>query len=99
MSSLDQELRMALTTGKVYLGSKMALKELKRGRARVAIVSSNCPEDVKMKISQYSKLLNIPLLTHSKNSVDLGTLCGKPFPVSVIVINETGNSKILNLGN
>jgi len=97
MSSLDQELRMALTTGKVYLGSKMALKELKRGRARIAIVSSNCPESVKMKISQYSKLLNIPLLTHSKNSIDLGTLCGKPFPVSVIVINETGNSKILNL--
>lgn len=75
----------------------MALKELKRGRAKISIVSSNCPDNVREKISQYSKLLNIPLITHPKNSIDLGILCGKPFPVSAIVINEIGDSKILKL--
>jgi ribosomal protein L30E len=32
-----------------------------------------------------------------KDSLDLGVLCGKPFSVSVIVINDPGDSKILEL--
>jgi ribosomal protein L30E len=29
--------------------------------------------------------------------MDLGTLCGKPFPVSAMVISDPGDSKILDL--
>jgi large subunit ribosomal protein L30e len=36
-------------------------------------------------------------MEHAKDSVDLGTLCGKPFPVSAMVILEPGDSKILEL--
>jgi large subunit ribosomal protein L30e len=97
MSSLDHELRMALKTGRVNLGSKSALKELLKGRAKLIILSSNCPERYQEKIEGYAKLVGIPVLRHKKDSVDLGTLCGKPFPVSAIVINEPGDSKILSL--
>lgn len=97
MSSLDHELRMALKTGKFHLGSKSALKELLRGRAKLIILSNNCPEHYREQIEEYAKLAGVPVLRHRKDSVDLGTLCGKPFPVSAIVINEPGDSKILNL--
>jgi len=97
MSSIDQELRLALSTGKVQLGSKAAVRELRRGRAKLAIVSSNCPREVKEVIDNYGKLSEIPVMEHPKDSVDLGTLCGKPFPVSVMVINDPGDSKILDL--
>lgn len=97
MSVLDHELRMALKTGRVHLGSKIALKELMKGRAQLIILSSNCPERYRERIKEYAKLAGVPVLRHRKDSVDLGILCGKPFPVSAIVINEPGDSKILSL--
>jgi large subunit ribosomal protein L30e len=97
MSSIDQELRLALSTGKVLIGSKVAVRELRRGRAKLAIVSNNCPQDARETIENYGKLSEIPVMEHPKDSIDLGTLCGKPFPVSAMVINEPGDSKILDL--
>jgi large subunit ribosomal protein L30e len=97
MSSVDQELRLALSTGKVQLGSKAVVRELRRGRAKLAIVSSNCPREARETIDNYGKLSEIPVMEHPKDSVDLGTLCGKPFPVSAMVINDPGDSKILDL--
>jgi large subunit ribosomal protein L30e len=97
MSSIDNELRLALSTGKVQVGSKVAVRELRRGRAKLAIVSSNCPRDAWETINNYGKLSEIPVMEHAKDSLDLGTLCGKPFPVSAIVILEPGDSKILEL--
>ena len=97
MSNVDHELRMALNTGRVHLGSKIAVREIRRGRAKIAIVSSNCPEIIKESIKNQGKLSNIPVITHSKDSLDLGILCGKPFPVSSIVINDLGDSRILDI--
>ena len=97
MSSVDHELRLALSTGRVQLGSKMAVREMRRGRARMAILSSNCPAENAEAIETYGRLSEIPVLTHGKDSVDLGVLCGKPYPVSAIVINDPGDSKILEM--
>ena len=97
MSSIDHELRLALSTGKVQIGSKVAMRELRKGRAKLAIVSCNCPLKARETIENYGKLSEIPVIEHPKDSVDLGTLCGKPFPVSAMVINEPGDSKILDL--
>jgi len=94
---VDQELRLAVSTGRVHLGSKMAAREMRRGRAKMAIISSNCPEETRESITNLGRLAEISVLEHPKDSLDLGVLCGKPFPVSAIVINEPGDSKILSL--
>ncbi len=94
---MDQELRLAVSTGRVHLGSKMAAREMRRGRAKMAIISSNCTEETRESITNLGRLAEIPVLEHPKDSLDLGVLCGKPFPVSAIVINEPGDSKILSL--
>jgi large subunit ribosomal protein L30e len=88
---------MAINTGRFRLGSKVALREIRRGRALMAILSSNCPEEIRESIENHGKLSGIPVLRHQKDSLDLGILCGKPFPVSTIVINDPGDSKILEL--
>jgi large subunit ribosomal protein L30e len=88
---------MAINTGRVHLGSKVVMRELRRGRAKMAIMSSNSPEEIRERVETYGKLSGIPVLVHSKDSVDLGILCGKPFAVSAIVINDPGDSKILDL--
>jgi large subunit ribosomal protein L30e len=97
MSNIDRELRRAIPTGRVYLGSKSAIREMRRGRAKMAIISSNCPEEIRYRIENYGKLAGIPVICHLKDSLDFGLLCGKPFPVSAIVINDPGDSRILNL--
>ena len=97
MSSVDHELRMAFRTGRIHLGSKVAIRELRRGRALMAILSSNCPSAIREEIDNYVKLSSVPVLHHQKDSRDLGILCGKPFPVSTIVISDPGDSKILDL--
>ena len=97
MSSIDQQLRLALSTGRVHLGSKQSIRELRRGRARAAILASNCPEKYRETILSFGKLGGIPILIHEKDNRDLGILCGKPYPVSALVINEPGDSKILDL--
>ncbi len=88
---------MAINTGRFHLGSKVALREIRRGRALMAILSSNCPVEVRESIENHGKLSGIPVLRHQKDSLDLGVLCGRPFPVSTIVINDPGDSKILEL--
>ena len=95
---MDHELRMAINTGRIHLGSKVALREIRRGRALMAILSLNCPDEIRESIENHGKLSGIPVLRHQKDSLDLGVLCGKPFPVSTIVINDLGDSKILELG-
>ena len=97
MSSVDHELRMAFRTGRIHLGSKVAIRELRRGRALMAILSSNCPSATREEIDTFGKLSSIPVLHHQKDSRDLGILCGKPFPVSTLVISDPGDSKILDL--
>ncbi|MGD2201059.1 MAG: 50S ribosomal protein L30e [Candidatus Bathyarchaeota archaeon] len=97
MSSVDHELRRAINTGRVHLGSKVAVREMRRGRARMAILSSNCPFETVEEIENLGKLSGTPVLYHQKDSVDMGILCGKPFPVSTIIISDPGDSKILEL--
>jgi large subunit ribosomal protein L30e len=88
---------MTLRTGRVRLGSKNSIKEMQMGRAKLTILSSNCPAKIKQIIEEYGRLSDVPLLIHQKNSIDLGVLCGKPFAVSTIAINEPGDSKILDM--
>jgi large subunit ribosomal protein L30e len=90
---------MAISTGRVYLGSNVSMREMRRGRAKIAILSSNSPNVIRKRIESFGKLSGIPVLQHTKDSVDLGILCGKPFSVSAIVINDLGDSKILDLVN
>jgi len=97
MSSVDHELRLALSTGKTQLGSKNAVRELRKGKVKLTILSKNCPREARETIENYSKLSSVPVMEHVKDSVDLGVLCGKPFPVSALVVLEPGDSKILDL--
>jgi len=97
MSSLNDELKRSISTGKVSLGSRSVLREVGLGRAKLVVIASNCPEDLRAEITKLANLSKIPVIRHPKNAVDLGILCGKPFIVSTMVIKDTGDSKIMSL--
>ncbi|WP_457753423.1 50S ribosomal protein L30e [Thermococcus sp.] len=91
------ELRKALETGKVVIGSNKTVKLAKIGGAKLIIVAKNAPKEVKEDIYYYAKLSNIPVYEYEGTSVDLGTVLGKPFVVASLAIVDPGESNILAL--
>ncbi|WP_048148939.1 50S ribosomal protein L30e [Palaeococcus ferrophilus] len=92
------ELRKAIETGEVVIGSKRTVQLAKIGGAKLIVVAKNAPKEVKDDIEYYAKLSNIPVHVFEGTSVELGTVLGKPFVVAALAVIEPGESKILALG-
>ncbi|MEM1549506.1 MAG: 50S ribosomal protein L30e [Candidatus Methanomethylicia archaeon] len=92
---IDRELQVAAKTGKIVIGSKSAIKRAKIGGAKMIIISSTIPEDIKEDIIYYAKLSNIPVIKFHGSSWDLGAILGKPFMVSAVSIIDEGESELL----
>jgi large subunit ribosomal protein L30e len=95
---LNKEIRQAVTTGRVILGSDKSLKALKLGNAKLVLLALNCPDAVRGDIEQYAKLAGVPVHFYPGDSLELGHACGKPFLVNVVAVLDPGSSNILNLG-
>jgi large subunit ribosomal protein L30e len=97
MVDISKAIRMAVDTGKVEFGAKSALRLSSSGEVRLIVLSSNCPKKFKEDITYYSKLSKTTVHEFNGTSLELGSLCGKPFPISALSIHDPGNSKILEL--
>jgi large subunit ribosomal protein L30e len=93
--NLQKELRSAITTGNVVLGSEQALKKTLNGGAKLVIVSSNCPNIEEFE--KGSEGSGVKLYKFNKNSVELGSTCKKPFAISALAIIDEGESKVLDI--
>ena len=95
---LNREIRQAVTTGKVILGSDKSLKALKLGHAKLVILALNCPEVVRADVEHYAKLASVPIHVYHGDSTELGLACGKPFLISIMTVLDPGSSNVLNIG-
>ncbi|MFQ5911339.1 MAG: 50S ribosomal protein L30e [Thermoplasmata archaeon] len=86
---VGREIRKAIETGTVQLGVEQTKRAVSDGRARLVILSKNCPDDFLRGQSQARTLL------FDGSNADLGSVCGKPFSVSALAILEPGESEIL----
>ena len=78
-------------------GARTGIAAAILGKAKVFVLASNTPADTREKVENYSKSSNVPLIEFEGNTMELGSVCGKPFPVSVLSIYEQGTSSILDL--
>ncbi|MGQ9530104.1 MAG: 50S ribosomal protein L30e [Candidatus Bathycorpusculaceae bacterium] len=97
MIDVDKAIATAVKTGKVSFGANPALQNAKTGKAKMIILAANCPATIRGDIEYYCKLSKIPLITYKGSSMDLASLCGKPFTISALSIREPGDSEILEL--
>ncbi len=95
MPGLEQELRTAYRTGKLELGTKSTIRNLKLGRAKMVIIASNADPSVKEDISRYARLSGIPVVEFNGTSLELGTVLGKPFPIQALAVLDAGDSNLL----
>ena len=94
---VDRGIRVAVDTGSVTLGSEKTIQALKLGKGKLVIIAENCPREIREDVEQYSQLSEIPVYTYEGTSVDLGSVCGKPFTVATMIISDPGDSTILEL--
>merc|ERR1711918_162604 len=93
--SINSRLSLVIKSGKFSLGYKQTLKQLRAGKAKLVIISANCPALRKSEIEYYSMLSKCSVHHYTGTNVDLGTACGKYFRVSCLSILDAGDSDIL----
>ena len=90
MIDVVRALKTAATTGVVRFGLAETKKSVKKGEARLVVVSSNCPDKTVVSGS------GPKVLVFNGSNVELGNACGKPFPISALAIVSPGESNILS---
>lgn len=95
MINIDKAIASAVKTGKVSFGANAAVLNAKTGKAKMIVLASNCPNEIKEQIEYYGKLSKVPVLNYKESSMDLANICSKLFIISALSIREPGDSEIL----
>jgi large subunit ribosomal protein L30e len=90
---INRALKMAVNTGKVLFGAKLAVKAAKSNDVKLYIRASNFPEE---EIGTFEEF-DIPTYHYTGNNYELGAVCGKPFSISILSVIEPGESDIMDL--
>jgi len=93
ISPLEKEIRLLIDSGKVEFGIRKGISSVLLGKAKGMIYASNIPratlDDLNYYMSMEKKMATLPF---SGTSMELGKLCGKLFPISIIAIFEFGET-------
>ncbi len=92
---LSSAIRLAVESGKVGFGSRKGIKDILMGNIKLAVIASNVPPSLAEDVRRFGEISEIPLVMFPGTSIELGSICGKPFPVSVLAVYEEGVSNIL----
>ncbi len=79
-------IKKALEDKKIVIGTERTLKALKNERLRTVYLTTNCPSHVSEDIAYYSKLAQVETVHLEQPNDELGTVCRKPFSVSVVCV-------------
>ncbi|MGV8176624.1 MAG: 50S ribosomal protein L30e [Candidatus Bilamarchaeaceae archaeon] len=92
---MQREIRLAVETGKVEFGARSGLKNSSSGKAKLFVVAENTPAEIRGEVVRCAKAAEIPVLEFEGNTMELGSICGKPYPVSVLSVHDAGESDII----
>ncbi|MDD3042377.1 MAG: 50S ribosomal protein L30e [Methanosarcinaceae archaeon] len=89
--NIDKSLIKVMRTGSVIIGTNLTIDAAEQGNAKLVVLASNCPENVKARI----QATGTAVLVYEGTNVDLGPVCGKPFTIAAMAIIEVGESDIM----
>ena len=97
MVDANKEIRRAVDTGKVAFGFKQCQKELARGNGELIIISKNMNPSEKEKLKYVAQIEEKAIFDYDKTGLVLGSVCGKPFVVSAMIVLDKGKSNVTEL--
>ena len=97
LQGLNRNLRIVVKTGKIVVGRKNIMRTLRTGTGKLLIIANNLPDDYKQSLLYHVGLQNrkIDTYLYPGSSWDLGNQAGRPYMVGAMLIEQPGDSKIL----
>lgn len=83
--NINSKLQLVIKSGKVSLGMKSTLKNLRQGRAKLVLISANTPPLRKSEIEYYAMLSKTAVHHYQGSNIALGTAAGKLFRVGYVL--------------
>lgn len=78
------DIKKLMAKNKVVIGTNKVLKGLRSKSLKRVFLSSNCPQRVKDDVLKYAGLSGVEVVSLALPNEDLGTVCKKPFFVSMV---------------
>jgi large subunit ribosomal protein L30e len=96
---IDTNIKVAYKTGKVVYGADQVLRQLRQNPFKMLITSNNCPAELESELQYLNTLAKESIFVHKYkgSSWELGLAMGKPYMISVIGINDFGDSDLTAL--
>jgi len=96
---VETNIKVAYKTGKIIFGKSQVLRQLRQKPFKMIIIAQNCPAEFENQLNYYNSLAgnSIFIYKYIGSSWELGLAMGKPYMISVIGINEFGDSALVSL--
>ena len=88
MMELTKLIKEGIKKKKVIIGYNRVVKSMKMNRPKLIVLAKNTPEDKAKIIKHNAKIAKVDIKQYQKDNINLGLVCGKPFPVSILAIKE-----------
>jgi large subunit ribosomal protein L30e len=85
---LKDIIHSSLKAGNVVLGYNQSLDLIKKGQSETVIVANNAPADRMRALQIVANGKSAKVELFEGDSKELGVICGKPFPIMVLVIKS-----------
>ena len=73
---MNARLQLVMKSGKASLGYKSTIKSMRSTRAKMVLISNNCPPLRKSEIEYFAMLAKCAVHHYTGSNTDLGTACG-----------------------
>lgn len=84
-----------MKSGKCVLGYKQTLRALRMRKAKLVIISSNCPSLRRSELEYYAVIAKTGVHEFAGTNTELGTACGRMYRVSCMAVTDAGDSDII----
>ncbi len=95
--NVEKAIRTAVDTGEVIFGERETLRAVRNNEVKLVIMAENCPPELERDLKHFARLCDVSVYEFSGTGVELGSVCGKPFIISMLGVVKAGDSDILEL--
>jgi len=79
-----EDIRKLLKEEKLIVGTNKVIKDLRLGKLKLVYITSNCPDKIRESIKYYAGMAKTEIVELKMANDSLGTLCKKPFSISIL---------------
>ncbi|KII72501.1 60S ribosomal protein L30 [Thelohanellus kitauei] len=94
--NINARLQLAIKSGRYTLGFKSCRRNLRNCKSQLIIMANNVPQLRRCEVEYFAMLSRSMIYHFNGSNVELGTACGKYFPISMLTILDGGDSDIIS---